>query len=189
MRQIQPQFDITTSKTKSVLKIISHLITKKNEHKIETIELTAWYPTSKDNDQHISWNQDGTLYVSVTIVDRYSILSDDVSCGIEDCCGECCNIDAVLDDKDKKLKCRLPVQVCPLQRIPVTAAPFVSPGSVKFNFRAEPNDKLPIYLPKDVEEEYKKNVTNYFCKEKVNVNSVRNMTKKYKKEWNEIHRR
>ena len=189
MRQIQPQFNITTSKTKPVLKIISHLITKKNDHKIETIELTTWSPTRKDHDQHISWNQDDTLYVSVTINSRYSILTEEVSCGIDDCCGECCNIETVIDDKDKKVKCKLPVQVCPLQRIPVADAPFISPGSVKYDFRAKPTDKLPIYLPKDIEAEYKRYVTNNFCKEKVNAISVKKLTKKYNQEWEEIHKR
>ena len=186
-RQIQPQFQIVPSKKAPQLKMISHLITKDDEHQIESIELTSWTKTDKSKNEHLYWGKDDKLVMSKKLCNLYHVDMED-QCYTEPCEGTCC-MPLVYGESDGCPKVYSPVHVHPMQKIIKSKHPFEPTASIHVDFWKD-RMKVPHNMSDEDASSYYATVgareTKTTGNKKDKMKAIRNTLIS---EWNNIHDR
>ena len=187
-RQIQPQFEIVSSSKKiPELKMITHLITKEDEHKIESMELTSWNDANQNKTQHLYWGADDRLVTSRYLGDLYRVTIEE-QCLTEPCNGGCC-VPLNYGESEGGPKVYSPVLVHPMQKIIQAKNPFESTSSIHVDFWKEKME-VPQYMPRgegDLDSYYAavgSRQTETTGVKKDNMKSIRTILIS---EWNDIH--
>ena len=185
-RQIQPQFEIVSPYKKiPQLKMISHLITKDGEHKIESMELTSWTDSNPNKKQHMYWGADDRLVISSNLCNLYSVTMDE-QCLTEPCDGECC-VPLVYGESEGGPKVYSPVLVTPMQKIIQAKNPFDSTSSICVDFWKE-KLKVPRHMPRGEIDSYFAAVGSRETETTdVKKDSMKSIRTALISEWNDIH--
>ena len=184
-RQIQPQFEIVTSKKSPQLKMISHLITKEDEHQIESMELTSWTHSNQHKNEHLYWGVDDKLVISNRLCHLYSVTMEE-QCYTEPCDGECCER-LVYGESEGGPKVYSPVLVHPMQTIIKARNPFQPTASIRVVFWKE-RMKVPDHMSDEDTPSYYAAVGTRETKTKgVKKDRMKAIRTTLISKWNDIH--